>query len=76
MAQLISEGLALKAQYTSQEQNGHLTDLAKTSHEQNKSICSMTEATVRDSATIRVIAVATLVFLPTTSVAVSSDSSI
>jgi hypothetical protein len=57
MSQLISDGLALKSQYASQEQNVHLTALS--------------EATMRDSATIRVITVATLIFLPTTFVSVS-----
>jgi hypothetical protein len=58
MAQLLSDMLALKNQHIAQEQNNQLT--------------KMTQLTVQDSATVRVIGVATLVFLPTTLVAVSS----
>jgi hypothetical protein len=57
MAQLLSDMLALKNQHIAQEQNTQLT--------------KMTQLTVQDSATVRVIGVATLVFLPTTFVAVS-----
>jgi hypothetical protein len=57
IAQLFSDMLALKNQHIAQEQNNQLT--------------KMTQVTVQDSATIRVIGVATLVFLPTTFVAVS-----
>jgi hypothetical protein len=73
ISQLVSDGLALKNQHTAQEQNGHLTKLAETSHQQNKLVCRMTEATMRDSATIRAITVATLIFLPTTFVSVSAS---
>jgi hypothetical protein len=57
MAQLLSDMLALKNQHIAQDQNSQLT--------------KMTQLTVQDSATLRVIGVATLVFLPTTFVAVS-----
>jgi len=56
-AQLFSDGLALKNHRTVQDQS---EELAK-----------MTYATSQDSATIRVITAVTVVFLPTTSVAVS-----
>lgn len=56
MSELISAGLALKGQRASREQNDHLTALSN--------------ATRQDSATIRVITVATLIFLPTTFVSV------
>lgn len=69
-AQLISDGLALKSQHAAKEQNELLMSLARTSQVQNESICEMTQAAVRDSATIRVITIATLIFLPTTFVAV------
>lgn len=57
VAQLLSDMLALKNQHIAQEQNNQLT--------------RMTQVTVQDSATIRVIGMATLVFLPTTFVAIS-----
>jgi hypothetical protein len=64
MAQLLSDVLALKNQHVAQAQNDHLFNMVKTSH-------LMTQLTVRDSATIRVITIATLAFLPSTFVAVS-----
>jgi hypothetical protein len=64
MAHLLSDLLALKNQHVAQDQNDHLFSVAKTSH-------LMTHLMVRDSATIRVITIATLAFLPSTFVAVS-----
>ena len=65
-AQMFTDGLALKAQKAAQQQNNHLYELATLSQEQN-------EALRQDSATIRVITVATLVFLPSTFVSVSGS---
>ncbi|OCL06730.1 hypothetical protein AOQ84DRAFT_223520 [Glonium stellatum] len=52
IAQLLSDKLALKDQHTAREQN--------------KSICAMTRVSVKDSSTVRVITVVTLMYLPTT----------
>jgi hypothetical protein len=70
-ADLLSDALALKNQHVAQEHNDHLFKLANLSHLQNESICAMAQITVQDSATIKVITVATLAFLPSTFVAVS-----
>jgi hypothetical protein len=64
VAELLSGVLALRNQRIGQVQGSHLFSLAKTSH-------LMTHLMLRDSATVRVITTATLVFLPTTLVAVS-----
>jgi hypothetical protein len=63
--QMFSDVLALRNQQVAQEHNAHLYDLAKIGQAQ-------TRVTIQDSATIRVITIATLVFLPTTFVAVNS----
>jgi hypothetical protein len=64
IAQSLSDLLALKNQHVAQDQNNHLFRMGRISH-------LMTDLMVRDSATIRVITIATLAFLPSTFVAVS-----
>lgn len=64
-AQLFAEGLMLKDQKIAQQ-------LASSSKEQTQIMCEMTRMTARDSASIRVITVATLIYLPTMFVAVSA----
>lgn len=63
-AQLFAEGLMLKDQLLSQQ-------LAALSRDQNEIMCAMTRLTLRDSTSVKVITVATLVYLPTMFVAVS-----
>ena len=70
IAQQLSGVLALKNQHIAMQQSSHLFDLTTTSHAQNESICAMTRASVKDSSTVRVITVVTLVYLPTTFVCV------
>ena len=70
IAQLLSDVLALKNQDIAMQQSGHLFELTTTSHAQNESICAMTRASAKDSSTVRVITVVTLVYLPTTFVCV------
>jgi hypothetical protein len=67
MAQLVSDTLALRDQQISLRNQ-------QIAQEQNKQLTEMTRLTVQDSATLRVIGVATLIFLPTTFVAVSLSS--
>jgi hypothetical protein len=67
MAQLVSDTLALRDQQISLRNQ-------QIAQEQNRQLTEMTRLTVQDSATVRIIGVATLVFLPTTFVAVSSSS--
>jgi hypothetical protein len=67
-AQMFTDGLALKGQKAAQQQNDHLFELAKLSQIQTEALC-------KDSATIRVITFATLVFLPSTFVSVSGQGS-
>jgi hypothetical protein len=64
MSASVADGLNLRNQLIVSDQSRHLFELSQTTQE-------MTRATVRDSGTIRVITIATLVFLPVTSVAVS-----
>lgn len=64
MAQLVSDTLALRDQQISLRNQ-------QIAQEQNAQLTEMTLLTVQDSATVRVIGVATLIFLPTTFVAVS-----
>lgn len=61
--QLFAEGLAIKDQKITQQ-------LASAAQEQTQIMCEMTKMTARDSASIRVITVATLIYLPTMFVAV------
>lgn len=67
MAQLVSDTLALRDQQISLRNQ-------QIAQEQNTQLTEMTRLTVQDSATVRVIGVATLIFLPTTFVAVSPCS--
>ena len=70
IAQLLSDVLALKNQHIAVQQSCRISDLTTASHAQNESIWAMTRASVKDSSTVRVITVVTLVYLPTTFVCV------
>ena len=70
IAQLLSDVLALKNQHIAMQQSGHISDLTTASYAQNESIWAMTRASVKDSSTVRVITVVTLVYLPSTFVCV------
>jgi hypothetical protein len=73
IAQLLSDILSLKNQSVAQEQNTHLCEISAITQQQNTKSFKMTGIMLRDSATIKVIAVVTLIYLPGTFVSVSKS---